>query len=81
MEAPSKIWIYMRRFLPYALWDQFSDNDIPYIRADLVEKLKGYDIKHKPDCNIVQYSLVATEYGLDKPDCTCGLTELLKEME
>jgi hypothetical protein len=49
-----------------------------YIRADLVEKLKGYEISHKPDCKFV----IVWIPGLEKTEsgCTCGLTEVLKEM-
>lgn len=44
------------------------------IRADLVEKLKGYAV-HGPECNADW--LDATK----RAPCTCGLTEVLKEME
>lgn len=45
---------------------------------DLVDKLKGYEIRHKEDCK------TNTHFSLwDRPpvECTCGLAELLGEME
>lgn len=59
--------------------DLSSNKDPIYIRADIVERLKGYEIMHKDDCNRV----VTRFFGKDSVEsgCTCGLTELLREME
>ena len=43
-----------------------------YIRSDLVDKLKGYAV-HKYDCR-------ADEAPEGMNPCTCGLTEVFKEM-
>lgn len=49
---------------------------VEYIRADLVDKLKVYSV-HKSYCDYW-----AWDPRTWKPEyCTCGLTEVLKEME
>lgn len=47
-----------------------------YIRADIVEKLKGY-VVHGLECRYWSW-----DPRTWKPeDCTCGLTEVLKELD
>ena len=47
---------------------------VQYIRADLVEKLIGY-ARHDPMCNSV-----GKWAGSGIPPCTCGLTDLIREV-
>lgn len=63
--APKRI--YMTEALASSLTDKDTEE---YIRADLVEKLKGYAV-HDPHC----------DYEPGECGCTCGLTEVLKEMD
>lgn len=46
-----------------------DEDDTKYIRSDLVDKLKRYS-EHGESCAAYL-----------NQDCTCGLTEVLKEME
>lgn len=76
MELPKTIYAGQDEFDGYAYWfhvPQEPHHNCPkYIRADLVAKLKGYAV-HKYDCR-------ADEAPEGVNPCTCGLTEVLKEM-
>ena len=73
MEAPKMIW-YSRDCIPMVveLDSKKIEDDVMYIRADLVEKLKGY-AGHHGHC-------VFWDREEDEGPCTCGLTEVLKEV-
>lgn len=81
MEAPKKVWTKDEPSPAFCrTMDFYPESQVKYIRSDLVAKLEGY-AWHIPGC---QYTL-SNGYNMDGSlkygDCTCGLTELLKEME
>ena len=56
--------------------NEFDPKDGPkYIRSDIVELLKGY-CNHDLSCPVFSW----TRWKEEKP-CTCGLTDLLKELQ
>lgn len=74
MEAPKRIWTKDEELPAMCRTaDFYAESQVKYIRADLVDKLKGYAV-HKYDCR-------ADEAPEGVNPCTCGLTEVLREME
>lgn len=71
MEAPKKIWTNDVPWPEFIGYREDSGYNVKYIRADLVEKLEDY-VSHSRDCRKLRSF---------KDPCTCGLTELLGEME
>lgn len=66
MKAPVRIWTHDDPYPEYINFHEARGYIVPYIRADLVDKLKGYAV-HDDGCPM-------------GPDCTCGLTETLRKL-
>jgi hypothetical protein len=84
MSAPKRIFAHVdwkSKNNRGGIWKEFRDSDdygqpMPiYIRADLVDRLKGYAV-HDDNCESMVWRGIA-----EKLPCTCGLTEFLKGME
>ena len=82
MEAPKAIfadWSNGDRTGAMSRRFRRSGDDTKFIRADLANKLKGYKILHKPDCKVVSFHF--DDGPWKESGCTCGLANILKEME
>lgn len=79
MEAPRMIFTGVGR--PWLVNNRRQlPEQIEYTRKDLVDRLKGY-ATHIPGCNVYKGQSSYEGTICHPAPCTCGLTEVLKELE